>query len=408
MNKLKQSRTRQLLLEIGIALIIAVVARFAWNQWSLSSRPLAQVGTQTLSQRQYRALAEVDLVHQMLYIQNRVDHYEEELAAQNGKQQNDAASLEQNHQEVLQFRDGVARSLKELADGRIDSLLIDQWIDQEIVLQGAAREQISVSQAEIAAGVGSIFSAPVEEEHHHGEDEHADEHAEAGHSEDEHGEEAHASEAITETEQSEAAPAADPAAAETLLADSYTKLKDVLNNEYGIAIGVSQATFADYVKRSKQVELLSERVAETLTPDDQVPVGLQVNGQYLLVTPSITDTGTSNPQAAAKAKAEALYQQVKNGADFLKLALEHSANPEEVVEPGWSSPDSLWPSLKEAVLSQPIGEVSPPVETPSGWYLVKILEREERRDIEKLKATRSQRYQQWKERQRAELGVKQP
>jgi hypothetical protein len=426
MTMLKRPQTRQLLIQVGIALILAIVARIAWNEWYLPSRPIAQVGAQTISQREYQALVEVDLVQRMLSIQNRINRYEEMLAAPDAtKQSADGAALEQDRQDALQFRTTLVQDLTQSTSSQADSSLIEQWINQEIVLQGAARENISVSKEEIAAEVARFFTAVEEDDHHHGQDEHDADHSEdlhdteaitdTHHSQDEHdadhSEDLHDTEAITDThhsqdEHAEEAASVDPAQAEAMIGEGYTQLMSILKDEYGVTVGVSQAALSDYLNRIKQAELLSERVAEKLTPDDQTPQTLQVHGQYLLITPALSSSATTNSQAAAKAKVEALYQQIKDGADFVQIARQHSANPEEIVEPGWTSPDSLWPSLKEAVLNQPLGEVGPPVETPSGWYLVKILERAERRDIEMLQKIRGQRFQAWTDQQRTELEAK--
>jgi parvulin-like peptidyl-prolyl isomerase len=71
-----------------------------------------------------------------------------------------------------------------------------------------------------------------------------------------------------------------------------------------------------------------------------------------------------------------------------------------------SSSDALWPTLREAALTVPLGAVGQPVQTPSGWYIVKVLERAARADRQQLEEERSNRLQQWSEQQREALGVK--
>ncbi|HEY0602729.1 MAG TPA: peptidylprolyl isomerase [Herpetosiphonaceae bacterium] len=384
---MKQSRTRQLVIEIGIALILAVVARVAWDQWYLPSRPVAQVGAQTIKRGEYQELAAIDLAQQLAYIQSEINRYEQMTATQSTADPNAAATLfGQDQQQALELRDAVVQDLKALQSGRVDPGLIDHWMNQEVILQGAAREQITVSDAEIDAALVTSLSTPDEETHHHGEEEAAED-----------------------------APAVDPATAQAILDGTYDELTRLLKADYGVTVGFSQEAFTGYVRRQQRVELLSERLERKLMPDDQAPLSLQVNANYLLLmTPTLTTTdaisGTTMPEtpgsAAIKAQADELYRQIKDGADFLTLAHEHSANPEEVVEPGWSTPETLWPPLKAAVLTQQPGEVGPPVRTPTGWYLVKVLERAERPDQKQLAELRAKRFAEWSDQQRATLGVK--
>lgn len=383
---LKQSRTWRLVIEIGIALILAVVARIAWDQWYLPSRPVAQVGAQTIKRGEYQELAAIDLAQQLTYIQSEINRYEQMTATQSPADPNAAALFGHDQQQALELRDAVVQDLKALQSGRVDTSLIDHWMNQEVILQGAAREQVTVSDAEIDSALVTSLSAPDEEAHHHGEEESAEE-----------------------------APAVDPAAAQQILSGTYDELTRLLKADYGVTIGFSQEAFTGYVRRHQRVELLRERLERKLVPDEQAPLSLQVNANYLLLmTPTLTTTDaisdTATPEtpesAAIKAQADELYRQIKDGADFLTLAHEHSANPEEVVEPGWSSPEALWPPLKAAVLTQPPGEVGPPVRTPTGWYLVKVLERAERPDQQRLADLRARRLAEWSDQQRAALGVK--
>lgn len=387
MTFLKQSRARQLVIEIGIALILAVVARFAWDQWYLPNRPVAQVGTQTIKRGEYQELVAIDLAQQLAYIQSEINRYEQMAATQSTADSSAAATLfGQDHQQALELRDAVVQDLKALQSGRVDTGLIDHWMNQEIILQGAAREQVTVSDAEIDAALVTSLRAPDEEAHQHGEEEAAED-----------------------------TPAADPAAAQEILAGTYSELTHLLKADYGVTIGVSQEAFAGYIRQQQRVKLLSERLEHKLMPDEQAPLSLQVNANYLLLmTPTLTSTeaisGTTAPatpeSAAVKARADELYRQLEDGADFLTLAHEHSANPEEVVAPGWSSPETLWQPLKQAVLTQPLGEVGPPVQTPTGWYIVKVLERAERPDKQQLADLRATRFAAWSDQQRAALGVK--
>lgn len=413
MAMFKQSRARQLVIEIGIALILAVVARVAWNQFYVPTRPVVQVGEQTINRREYQELVEIDLAQQLAYIQNGINRYEQMLGTEGANNQSAAATIfGQDHQEALQLREQVVQDLKTVKSGQVDTGLIDYWASQEVILQGAARENIAVSDEEVAAALVKSFTEPAEDEHAHGHS-HGEEASEEPAHDPDHGAETAEEHGHDEAEHSEEATAADPAAAQTILTDAYTGLTRLLKDDYGVTVGFSQESFENYIKRQQRVGLLSKRLEQKLMPDDQAPTSLQVHGQYLLLltpTPTLTNTdsvtGTATLDDPIKAEADALYQQAKDGADFLTLAKEHSVNPEETVDPGWTVPDSFWPPLKEAVLTQPLGEVGPPIKTPSGWYIVKMLERAERPDKQKLEQERTKRFQEWDAQQRSALGIK--
>jgi parvulin-like peptidyl-prolyl isomerase len=393
MTTTKQSRTRRIVIEVGIAILLAVVARVIWNQVYIPSRPVAQVGTQTIDRRAYQRLSELDLAQQFVFVQQAINRQQ-----QTGAQPNlmPSSPFAQDPQETLQLRDTIAAELRN-TKSRADTGLIDHWIDQEVILQGAAKEGVAVSDQEINAALIRSFTSP-----------------DGGH--------AHEEEALedeTATAQSEAAPEQTALAvdAPTLLADSYNELVRVLQAEYGLNVGFSQAEFAAHVLRQQRVELLNERLEEKLLPASQTPKSLQVHAYFLLLpvqsSATSTEVVTSSAEfddaafAEAKIKADELYRQLKQGADFVTLANQYTPSPEETVDPGWSVPDALWPSLREAVLNQPLGEVGQPVKTPSGWYIAKVLERAERPDRQKLEEERGKLLQAWNEQQRQALGVKQ-
>ncbi|HEX6291580.1 MAG TPA: peptidylprolyl isomerase [Herpetosiphonaceae bacterium] len=386
----KPSRTRQIVIEVGIALLLVIVARVAWDQLYVATRPVAQVGDETISRRQYRELVELDLAQQFAYLHSELGRYDELMSGAGDT----TALFEQDRQRTIQLRDAVVEELRQVQGSRLDSALVDHWIGQELVLQGAAHEGIAVDEHEVNATLIKTLAAPPGEDGH-------------GHDADE-AAGTNAGPAATDT------PA--PESAQALLSNAYSELVRVLKAEHTIAVGFSEAAFASHIRRQQRVELLKDQIETRLVPDSEAPRSLQAHAYFLLlpVTSPITgtDTITATPDLndpafdAAKVEVDELYQQLKQGADFLKLAQEHSANPDETVDPGWSVPDTLWPPLKEAVLNQPLGEAGQPVKTPSGWYIVKVLERAERPDTAKLEQMRAERLQQWTERQRAALAVR--
>jgi hypothetical protein len=398
MTTTQQSRTRRIVIEVGIAILLAVGAFVLWNQVYLPSRPVAQVGAQTITQRTYRQLAELDLAQQFAFVQQVINR-QSQTGAQPGANSDvmPSSPFGQDPQETLQVREAIVAGLRNIKSGRFDTGLIDHWISQEVILQGAAKEGLTVGEEQVNTALIQSFTAP-----------------DSGHS--------HAEEALDEHETTTAernvAPeqTAVPGDAPTLLSNAYNDLVRVLQTEYNLSVDISQAEFAAYVQRQQRVKLLSERLEEKLVPAAEAPRSLQVHAYYLLLPVQsaatsidvVTDTTALDNQAfaAAKHKADELYQQLKQGADFVTLAKQFTPSPEATVDPGWMAADALWPTVREAALTVPLGAVGQPVQTPSGWYIVKVLERAARADRQQLEEERGNRLQQWSEQQREALGVK--
>ncbi|HEV7166077.1 MAG TPA: peptidylprolyl isomerase [Gammaproteobacteria bacterium] len=89
-------------------------------------------------------------------------------------------------------------------------------------------------------------------------------------------------------------------------------------------------------------------------------------------------TGATMTEAQAKAKIQALYQQIKAGADFAKLAEENSADPGSAKQGGdlgWVDPGATVPEFDAAMAKLQPGEVSAPFQTQFGWHIVQVLGR---------------------------------
>ncbi|MDD2599072.1 MAG: peptidylprolyl isomerase [Kiritimatiellae bacterium] len=78
------------------------------------------------------------------------------------------------------------------------------------------------------------------------------------------------------------------------------------------------------------------------------------------------------------AKGNELVRKLREGADFEKLAAEHSEMPGQVdVINEYTRSDIYEIALREAAFSLPIGSVSDPIETESGLNIIKIIARNE-------------------------------
>ncbi len=80
-------------------------------------------------------------------------------------------------------------------------------------------------------------------------------------------------------------------------------------------------------------------------------------------------------KAKAKEKAEGLRKQLQNGADFAKLAKEHSDDPGSKNTGGeYTFPrGQMVPAFETAAFTQPLKEIGPLVETPFGYHIIQAL-----------------------------------
>ena len=86
------------------------------------------------------------------------------------------------------------------------------------------------------------------------------------------------------------------------------------------------------------------------------------------------DSDTLN---AAKAKAEDLLKQIRNGGDFAELAKNNSDDPGSAAQGGdlgFFARDAMVPEFEKTVFGMEIGEVSEPIRTQFGFHIIKLAE----------------------------------
>jgi len=105
----------------------------------------------------------------------------------------------------------------------------------------------------------------------------------------------------------------------------------------------------------------------------------------LVATEERQPDGTSKPLRSdeeAKKKADELYNQLVGGADFAKLATEHTDDPGSKETGGLykDAPVAQWvPEFKEAALKQEINAIGKPVKTDFGYHIIRVESREEKK-----------------------------
>lgn len=79
---------------------------------------------------------------------------------------------------------------------------------------------------------------------------------------------------------------------------------------------------------------------------------------------------------AAEEKALAIYRELQSGADFARLAAQHSAGEQALSggDLGWRKAAQLPTLFADTVLDMKAGDVSHPIRSPSGFHIIKVLD----------------------------------
>jgi peptidyl-prolyl cis-trans isomerase D len=85
----------------------------------------------------------------------------------------------------------------------------------------------------------------------------------------------------------------------------------------------------------------------------------------------------------ARVKATGLYQRLKKGESFSKLAKAHSEGPSapQGGELGWITRGQTVPPFEEVAFALKAGEISEPVRTDFGWHVIRVVERQDARQV---------------------------
>jgi peptidyl-prolyl cis-trans isomerase SurA len=152
--------------------------------------------------------------------------------------------------------------------------------------------------------------------------------------------------------------------------------------------GITMAQYRDQLRRDiLRRRLISQSVQDRIAVSDA-----QVEEYYHSHMSAISSTGgvrfqalfimapadtPPDGKAALRQKAEGLRKQVAEGADFAKLAAEHSQGPgkERGGELGPLNADDLLPAMRQALAEMKAGQLSEVVEIPGGFVFMKLMDR---------------------------------
>lgn len=219
---------------------------------------------------------------------------------------------------------------RELSDEDVSSLapvVLESLINQEVLYQQSAKEGIDVSESEIEEQVATI------EAEYGGPDELND---------------ALENQGVSRQE------------LRTSIVQSIAVQK-LLQNQLGDSIQVSDA----------EIERFYESNPDSFRRPEQVRVR-----HILISTERLT---TEEEKQDARRRIEGILQQVLDGADFARMAREHSEGPSREAggDLGYFERGEMVAPFEEAAFGTPIGQVSGIVETRFGYHILKVLDHRE-------------------------------
>ena len=102
----------------------------------------------------------------------------------------------------------------------------------------------------------------------------------------------------------------------------------------------------------------------------------QVDARHILISPN-----PNRSDAQAKALAQQVSRELKQGGDFDALARQYSDDKGTALnggELGWTNPSDVVPAFAKALESLPQGQISEPVKSRFGWHVIEVEGRRQR------------------------------
>ncbi|MEZ4657259.1 MAG: peptidylprolyl isomerase [Caldilineaceae bacterium] len=421
-----QDRNRKLFLGTGIALGLALAAILVGAIMEFVVRPnaaAATVGDDKISTSEFRRRVLLERT-QLLSRYQQLQLLEQQFGGQNF------------------FANQIAQIESLLANPQtLGVQVLDQLIDEKVVLQEAAKRDITVSDAD----VDERLHEQIANERGFVTESQATATTEAG-------VEATAtaqsftatptptidiSSTITATATAIPTPTPRSIMTDTTYTEGVTTLTDALKSSANMSL--------DQYREVLRADLITQKMSEIIGEEDVSTTEEQVHARHILLrdreptptptevppdqpTPEPTATATELPEGAPtptptlgpRTREETLAEItdlrkriVDDGEDFGEIAKEYSDDPGSGAQGGdlgWFGHGAMVAPFEEAAFSLPIGEVSEPISTTFGYHLIEVLEKDETRpkDESTLQQERSQAYQDWLQAQKGQITIDRP
>jgi len=143
-------------------------------------------------------------------------------------------------------------------------------------------------------------------------------------------------------------------------------VEKLLESEVGSKVSVTPEAIADFYAKNQ----------------DKFQQGERARASHILI--SIPQNADAATKQQAKTKAEAILTDLKSGKDFATLAKENSQDPGSAPnggDLGFFAKGQMVPAFDQAVFALKPGETSGLVETPFGFHIIKLVEKQPARTV---------------------------
>jgi peptidyl-prolyl cis-trans isomerase C len=127
----------------------------------------------------------------------------------------------------------------------------------------------------------------------------------------------------------------------------------------------------EFERHKTLMEALLQDAGKAAMTDDAMH---KVYNEAIKQTPNEQEVRARHILVATEGEAKDIEAQLKNGADFAKLAKEKSKDPgaAEGGDLGYFTKDQMVPEFAEAAFKLDKGQISDPVKTQFGWHIIQI------------------------------------
>ena len=162
-----------------------------------------------------------------------------------------------------------------------------------------------------------------------------------------------------------------------------TDMQDFRNN---IAKQIKIDKYIEHAQKDQKIEVGDQEINEYYSQNiDRFKKEESVDIQQILWRlPPKEDPTYADKLSSSMAQAEAVMKEAQSGKDFSELVKAYSQDPkmaEKEGKIGWVERKQLIQQLEDAVFSLAVGEVSRPVQTELGVFLIKALGRQDARTL---------------------------
>lgn len=363
MTKAERERARQLTIIVGAVVGVAVlvlVVGLLYQAVIVPNTAVASVNGQRISTRDLSKLARFDQFQRISQLQNLLQ-FQEQIDP-GGAQGFFTSQINELRSDLIN------------PEG-LSNRVLEQMIDEELVRQLAAQNNVAVSDAEVQAELESLIAsqqgmvtAPQ-----------ATATAEALAVATPTPSPTPSPTPTTTVASTLTVPALTPEPTPTVQVQSETEFTvglDQLLSNVSQGTGISVADVRSIYTSLLTSNLLRERLVEEI--GDQMPTtDEQVRARHILI--SVAEDATEEEDAAALSTAISLTQRLRAGEDFAELALQYSddtGSAQQGGDLGFFPRGRMVSEFEEAAFGLAIGEISDPVRSQFGYHIIETLERQ--------------------------------